>query len=295
MHFRFDQRTQELLTGAIDIHIHPGPDVYPRILNDYEVAASAKENGMRAVMIKNHFFPTAIQAQVASEINNFPVFGGIALNLSVGGLNHHAVEMALKAGARQIWLPTLHARQFILNKSHIATLSSALGADIQGISLLNDKGELREELGKILDLIAQSDAILGTGHVGIPEARAVVREAAARGVQRIVITHPIASFLNYGEADMKEMLDLGATFLEHTWNDVTRNVAHPREIRDIIQAVRALGSDKCILSTDAGQWLNPPPAQQMGIMIKEMLNHGLTDAEVRAMVAGNPARLLGLD
>jgi len=47
MKFRFDKNVTALLEGSIDIHIHSAPDVYPRLLNDVELALSAKENGMR--------------------------------------------------------------------------------------------------------------------------------------------------------------------------------------------------------------------------------------------------------
>ncbi len=39
---------------------------------------------------------TADRAEIASDQAGFPVFGGIALNLPVGGLNPEAVEVALK-------------------------------------------------------------------------------------------------------------------------------------------------------------------------------------------------------
>ena len=77
MKFRFDDQTSALLEGAIDFHIHSTPDVYPRLLNDVELAISAKENGMRAILIKNHYFETASRARVASEVTEFDVFGGI--------------------------------------------------------------------------------------------------------------------------------------------------------------------------------------------------------------------------
>ena len=47
MKFRFEKNVTALLEGSIDIHIHSAPDVYPRLLNDVELAFSAKENGMR--------------------------------------------------------------------------------------------------------------------------------------------------------------------------------------------------------------------------------------------------------
>ncbi|MDF1592136.1 MAG: DUF6282 family protein [Desulfobacterales bacterium] len=295
MKFRFENNVTTLLEGAIDFHIHSAPDVYPRLLNDVELALSAKENGMRAILVKNHYFETASRAQIASEVADFKVFGGIALNLTNGGINKHAVKMALKLGAKQVWLPTVHAQYFVQNKSHVANLATEIGSDVQGIYLLNKDGSLREDLFPIFDLIAEYDAILGTGHVTMEEAKVAVKEAAGRGVKRIVVTHPAATFVHYSIEDMKEILDLGATYLEHTWNDVTRQVSHPLQIQDLFNVVKTMGAKYNIMSTDAGQWLNPPAAQQMGIYMNEMLKRGISEKDVRTMTAVNPAKLLGLE
>jgi hypothetical protein len=295
MKFRFDETVTSLLEGAIDFHIHSAPDVYPRLLNDVELALSAKENGMRAILIKNHYFETASRAQVASEVADFKVFGGIALNLTNGGINKHAVKMALKLGAKQVWLPTAHSQYFVQNKDHVANLATEIGSDVEGIYLLNKDGSLREDLYPIFDLIAEHDAILGTGHVTLKEAKIAVKEAAGRGVKRILVTHPAATFVHYSIEDMKEILDLGATYLEHTWNDVTRQVSHPLKIDDLFKVIKATDSKRNIMSTDAGQWLNPPAAQQMGIYMKEMLKRGIPEKDIRAMTADNPAKLLCLE
>jgi hypothetical protein len=294
MKFRFENNVRALLEGSIDIHIHSAPDVYPRLLNDVELALSAKENGMRAILVKNHYFETASRAQIASEIADFPVFGGIALNLTNGGLNKHAVKMALKMGAKQVWMPTVHADYFVRNKSHVANLATEIGDDVQGLVLVNPDGSLKAELFDIFDLIKEADAILATGHVTKEEAKIAVREAAKRGVKKIVVTHPAATFVNYSIEDMREILDLGAAFLEHTWNDVTRQVSHPLEIAVLFDVIKSIGARHCIMSTDAGQWLNPPAAQQMGIYIKEALKSGIPAQDIRTMVTDNPARVLGI-
>ena len=124
--------------------------------------------------------------------------------------------------------------------------------------------------------------------------RLAVREAAKRGVKKIVITHPAATFVHYSVDDMKEILDLGATYLEHTWNDVTRQVSHPLQISALFDVIKAVGAAHSIMSTDAGQWLNPPAAQQMGIYIKEALKSGISAQDIRIMVSDNPAKILGL-
>jgi hypothetical protein len=285
----------DLLEGAIDIHIHSAPDVYPRIQNDVELAMQAKEVGMQAIVVKNHFFPTAARAQLATDVTDFPVYGGIALNLPVGGLNPHAVDFALKMGAKIVWLPTLHARKFLQNKSHVKNLADELGDDIKGIYLLEQDDEtLKPEVLKILCLIAKRNAILATGHVTLKEARIAIKAAANAGVKNIIVTHPLASFVNYSLKDMKEMIDMGATYLEHVYNDTTRQVGHPIDRRSIFEAVEGIGAKHCIMSTDAGQWLNPIPSQQMGIYIKDMLNYGLNPEDIRTMVTTNPAAALGI-
>jgi len=294
MKLRFEKGVVDLLRGAIDIHIHSAPDLYCRILNDVELARHAKEMDMRAILLKNHFTETAGRAQVASVEADFSVFGGIALNLSVGGLNPNAVEVALKLGAKTVWMPTLHSRKFVIDKSHVANLAGEIRDGLEGIYLLNDDGSIKEDLYPIFDLIAQRDSSLATGHISKEEAKVVVAEAARKGVKKIVVTHPLASFVSYSVDDMKEILDLGATYLEHVYNDTTRQVSHPITREELFTGIKAIGADRCIMSTDSGQWLNPVPVQQMGIYIQDMLNFGFSPRQIRTMVADNPAKLLGL-
>lgn len=291
---RFENRVRNLMEGSIDVHIHSAPDIFPRIMNDIELALMAKQEGMRAILIKSHVVITADRAEVASNQADFPVFGGIALNLPVGGLNLEAVEVALKMGAKEVWMPTIHASHYVAQKDHVPTLAKAVKAGIKGIHLLNPDGSLKEELYPILKKIAEYDVALGTGHITLQETKAVVKEAARTGVKKIIVTHPLATFVNFTVQDMKEVLDSGALFLEHVFNDVTRQVAFPITQKAIAEAIRAIGAKHIIMSTDSGQWLNPVPAQTMGIYIKDMLDLGIPDQDVRMMVSENPARMLGL-
>jgi len=292
---RFEKRVQKLLEGSIDVHIHSAPDIFPRIMNDIDLALSAKEERMRAILIKSHVVITADRAEVASEQADFPVYGAIALNLPVGGINLEAVEVALKMGAKEVWLPTIHASHYVAQKDHVPTLAKAVKADMKGIYLLKEDGTLKEELSPIFKKIAEYDVALGTGHITIQEAKVVVREAVKAGVKKIIVTHPLATFVNYTNEDMKEVLDSGAMFLEHVFNDVTRQVAYPITQKTIADAIRAIGAKYIVMSTDAGQWLNPIPAQQMGIYIKDMLDLGISEDDVRLMVSTNPARMLGIE
>ena len=62
--------------------------------------------------------------------------------------------------------------------------------------------------------------------------------------------------------------------LQQVFNDTTRQVGHPITREALLSGIKAIGAEHCIMSTDSGQWLNPVPAQQMGIYIQDMLNFG---------------------
>jgi len=295
----FERKVLDLMAGSVDVHIHSAPDVAPRILNVTELARHAQENGMKAIVLKNHFVETAAQAQITTYETGFQAFGGICLNLTVGGLNRYAVENALALGAKLVWLPTFHAKFFIdwfkqkmKELAHFAAENKDL-VEKEGIYIL-DKGGLKEELYPIFDRIAEKNAVLATGHVGIEEAKVAVREAVKRGVKKIVLTHPEAKFLNYSEKDMKEMLDLGVSYLEFVYCSTTRQVQNAMTPEALCKAIRPFGPKYCIMSTDSGQWVNPIPVQQMGMFIRDMLTFGYSEKDIRMMVSDNPSQLLGL-
>ncbi len=287
-------KVKELLQGAIDVHVHTGPDVFPRLMDDIEAATRAKKAGMRAIIIKNHMTATAGRAQIASRVTGLPVFGGVVLNLPVGGINPHAVDAALKMGAKEIWMPTLHAAAYLSDGSHVPMFNSVLKAGTQGISIFDKEGDIRKEVLEVLDLIAAKDAILGTGHISPKEAMALVASAKRMGVKKIFVTHPLSTMLNYSIRDLKEIVEKGATMLEHNINDTTSQMKKPISFGLIAEAIMAVGPEKTIMASDGGQAANPSPVAMMESFISQMLDHGIKEKDVAAMVRDNPARMLEL-
>jgi hypothetical protein len=81
------------LSGAIDIHVHSLPDNVPRSVDVFEAATLANAEGMRGLILKNHYDQTAgLVYLVRKQFPNLEVYGGIDLNLTVGGMNVAAVE-----------------------------------------------------------------------------------------------------------------------------------------------------------------------------------------------------------
>lgn len=287
-------RAKELIEGSIDFHIHTGPDVFPRLVNDIEAATQAKAAKMKAILLKNHVTGTGDRAQIASRVVDFPVFGGIALNLPVGGVNPQAVEMALRMGAKEVWMPTIHAAHYLKEVDNVPMFAKLIKSGIKGINLLNSDGSLKSEVKDVLALIAQYDGILATGHISIKEAMALVPEAKKMGLKKIVVTHPLSPMENYTLGDMKEILALGATMLEHVVNDITHQMKSPIPASKIADAIKALGPETAIMSTDSGQVINPAPVCSMENFIREMLDHGIPEKDIILMTRDNPARMLGI-
>jgi hypothetical protein len=105
-----DAETASPLGGAIDIHVHAEPDSIARSIDAVEAARQAKASGMRGIVLKNHYESTAGLAYIVGrEVPGIEVFGGVDLNLTVGGINPAAVTyMATTTGARgrMVWMPT---------------------------------------------------------------------------------------------------------------------------------------------------------------------------------------------
>ena len=105
------------LQGIVDIHVHSDPDGVTRKLDALDTARLAKEAGVRAIVLKNHWAPTAQLAYtVAKVVPGIEVLGGIALDRAVGGVNPEAVKQgaAFTGGKlRIVWMPTFDAENYV--------------------------------------------------------------------------------------------------------------------------------------------------------------------------------------
>jgi hypothetical protein len=128
----------KLLSGAIDMHLHPGTDAFCRI-DALEAARQAKQAGMKAIVIKDHFIPTApIAALVNRMIPDFEAIGSICLDYEIGGLNADAVAYSANAGARVVWMPT-----FSSANSRAKMREQGIPLDGEGFSILESSGQLK--------------------------------------------------------------------------------------------------------------------------------------------------------
>jgi hypothetical protein len=278
-------QAQSPLSGVIDIHAHSDPDSVPRSIDAIDLARLAKEKGMRGLVLKNHYESTAALASVVRKVvPGIEIFGGIDLNRSVGGINPAAIErMVLVKGGwgRVIWLPTFDAENQVRDSK-----------EKRPFVPITKEGRLLPEVQQVIALAAKHRLMLETGHSSAEEALIVIREAHRQGVQHIVVTHAIQAPVRMTIPQMQEAAREGA-FIEFVYGGLVGNNPQFR-IEDYAKAIRQIGPEFCILSSDLGQPGNPLHPDGLASFFDALRKQGFSQSEIDMMAKTNPARALGL-
>ncbi|MDP7205280.1 MAG: DUF6282 family protein [Pirellulaceae bacterium] len=283
------------LAGVIDFHVHSGPDSFTRSISDVEIARIARANKMGALVLKNHFTMTADRAWLAERLTGQRCYGGIVLNRAVGGLNVAAIERMLTfTGDRGkvVWLPTFDA------ENHVGFFKE----DRPAVAVVKN-GTLVPELEKVFQVIAENDLVLETGHSSARECLLLIKAAKAAGVKKIVVTHAMADPIGMSLDQLKLVASLGAK-MECVWmTNLTGKASHLASMRhwkkitseDYARAIRAVGAEHFILSSDLGQYLNPIPTDGIKAFILDLAAAGFSEKEIDLMCRRTPAHLLGME
>ena len=278
----FAQNEEIDLTGVIDMHVHAGPDSRPRAMNDWEAVRMAQAAGLRAVLLKNHFTMTADRAALAVQlVPNLHVFGGVALNRSVGGINPEAVrQMAAFSGQRGkvVWLPTFDSEFFV----------TRAGTSGPFVPVLED-GRPVAGLIEVFAVVAENDLVLAMGHSSPEEVLALIPFAREHGVQNILVTHVFGQ--DATRSQIRQMAALGA-IMEMDWLAAYTN---PPLLDDYVEVIQSVGAESFIISSDFGQEGNPDHATGMRDFIIALRSREINQEQIDIMAKYNPAKLLGLD
>jgi hypothetical protein len=294
-------RSQELLRGAYDTHVHVAPDVVERKIDDISLARALQQLGMDGVMLKSHYGSTAERASVVrATVPGVDTLGAIAMNRAVGGMNPLAVEIAAREGARTVWMPTVDAVNEAREREAPPGAKVPVwvklqldlreqGLEIEPVPVLDDDGDVLPETREVLAIIARHGMLLATGHMGRDEIFAVLDAALAEGVSEIVITHPDFPSQALSVEDQQALAARGALLERCFTTPHTGKIAWETWIENI----RACGADHSVLSTDLGQIFNPPVQDGMGLMVDRLLAADFSDEEVHAMAVVNSRRVAG--
>jgi microsomal dipeptidase-like Zn-dependent dipeptidase len=153
-------------------------------------------------------------------------------------------------------------------------------------------GQLLPETRQVIAVIAKHNLVMATGHTSAEEALMLIREARAQGVKHMVVTHAMLQPVHMSDAQMVEAAKMGA-YIEFVYNGLIGSYKEST-FGDYARAIRSVGVEHCILSSDMGQPGNPLHPDGLIALFDGLKKEGITQAQIDLMAKENPARLLGL-
>jgi hypothetical protein len=294
-------RVADLLEGAVDLHVHPAPSPMPRRMDGAEAARLAGEAGFGAIVVKSHHHSTVMEILALEQAGvghgDAQLFGGIALNGQVGGINPHAVDLALKMGGKIVWFPTIASAKHIQHHHDHPNLKfPKLSIHLQPeepIEVVGDDGRPLPAVYAVLEAIAEHDAILASGHMAPHQITAVFEAAREVGVRRMLVNHP-NFVIEAGYDDARHWAELGA-YIEHSLCMYDEESSfHNWDLDTLVAWIEAVGPERSTLASDLGQMNNPLPTDSFRKIVGRLVERGMPDDTIRTMVARNPAELLGV-
>src|SRR6516162_4802338 len=228
----------QTVSGAIDMHAHADPDGVARKIDAIDLARLAKERGMRAIVLKNHYEPTQSLAYIVrKEVPGIEVFGGISLDLTVGGVNPAAVDWMTKVRGgygKVVWLPTFDSEAQVKFTKQQRPFAPVV-----------KDGKVVPEVARVIAIAARNNLVLETGHSSGAEDLVIIQEARRQGVQNVMVTHALT---NPGGpltlSEIQQAARLGA-YIELVLGGLSEDL-----LRRDAEVVRAVGASSVVLSSD---------------------------------------------
>jgi len=322
---RSRKKSEELLKGTVDIHVHAGPHLIssPRSIDPVGAAIEAKEAGMRGIVYMDVFNMSMGTSWIVNQVvEGFTTHGGIILNTVFGGMNPRAVKTAVHYGSGTCFVSFgAHSTYYqaykegryedgkwiVLREKYPKFVEEELNRCIR-----IPQGKPGPELTEILEIIAANTQIyLITGHVSNEEAFRLIELSKEFGIKKVVVSGAVIS--NMSDVDIEKVVTSGA-YVEQSLAGFTHTMTIPKThyyveeeyrsmnketintgIARVAAQISKFGPENFIIDTDFGVYTLPTPVEGMREFIACLLDMGLSEEDIRMVSSTNPGRLLGLN
>ena len=295
------KKARALVRGAYDLHVHIGPDVPKRVIDDLSLAVRCRELGLAGFALKSHYTSTAERARVVSAVHpDVRVVGTLTLNRAVGGMNPVAVEIAAREGARIVWMPTFDSAAETAGRvepkpgQHVPIWAKlqhelrALGIGVEPV-LVRDENGILPETRQVLEAIARHGLVLATGHLGRDDAFAVVDAAFDAGVETVVVTHPEFPSQSFSIEEQVALVERGCI--------VERCLSTPLSGKTtwehVFDGIRAVGLENNFFSSDFGNPDYPAVEDGLAMWADALLGAGFGEDEIKGMIVDGSRKVAG--
>ena len=294
--------TIELLKGSVDNHIHCCPHINKRSTNIFEVIKKAEQLEMHAVGLMDNFSNTSGYASLVKKYLpklKLKVFGGLIMEPPSGGVSYENAKISLNYsyfqndGAKFISFPTHHTR-------HIAKLEKREKNYITKCFHVPDTGPTQETM-KILELIAQKDIVMNTGHLSAKETINLVKYAKKIGVKKILIPSNTFNLTTITKLkkfrpkfEFSYFFISKATDIPLTHVDGEKHKIQGTNEKLLKILIKTAGPKNVILSSDCGVSILPKPHIGFSNFINHIQKLGFSKKEIEYMIKINPKKLFNL-
>lgn len=269
-----------------DCHVHAAPDIIDRIGTDDDVLDAYAAAGFDGFVLKAHYESTVGRAAGLARRSQVSVVGGVALNQTAGGINPAAAASALSAGGRVVWMPTADAHtQEATGLPRLCDQDRRLSRQVFAVPPVAPQAEAAAEL--VLQLIADHDAVLATGHLSGPECAWLLGRARQYGIRRVLLTHPSYTVPGLDPREIGELAALGG----HVEITAYQLFHQPGCSVGMLAEVTRAAGDRLVISSDAGQPDSPPPPEALEQLIEALAGEGVDRRLLEAAASAVPAEL----
>ena len=279
--------------GIFDLHLHALPDLTVRNGDELQFARQCKEVGMAGFAVKNVLESTANRAHyVNMMVPGFRYVGGTCPNYTVGGINPTAAEACLAQGGRIVWMPSGHAKFHKQVQKNFAKYGLKRGIwlppDAEGITILDENGELTPETKAVVEVAKYYNALVATSHLSPEEILKLGKFCTEMKVKHI-LTHLMWT----PEYD----LELGKQFIEDGGMVELTGVTfggyvHKRKLAECVEAINVLGAKNLVLSSDTGAVRSMIPSELFRMWSVNLSNAGVSDDVLNLTMKTNPLALI---
>lgn len=321
------EQSEELLKGAIDIHVHAGPHIFssPRRVDPFLAAIQARDAGMQSIVYMDVFEMSNGTAWLVNRaIPDFKVYGGLILNTVYGGMNPRAVKTAIHYGDGAKYVSFgAHSTYYQAAKEGrvvdgefkpLSELYPEFKKELDMCIKIPVDEEPRKDLDEILRLIADNSHIyMVTGHTSVDEGIRLVELANEYGIEKTIVSSAV---VKESTMDQLQYMAKKGAFIEYTLAAYTHTTTIPKThyyvereyasidegmsgevsggVKHVAEQITELGSENCIICTDFGVYTLPTPVEGLREFIACLLDLGISPEGITEMVKSNPEQLLGI-
>jgi hypothetical protein len=300
------------LTDAIDVHAHArGHDEEEPL----HAAQEATRAGWKAILFKSISpgQPWEVAHRLQDDVDRWAERQGLRpvkclsayiIGIPLKPIDFAPVKAAVEGGVSGVWMPPVTSAWSISrlggrgnwfderrrSDDPVPPLvwEEALKT---GLCVLDAHGRLLPAIRDTVRLCADHGVALSFGHLSPQEMDALVEEMGAIRYARAFIDHPFSEVFELDVPKLARWAAAGVRFAL-TWDELSPLLGV--DPQDMLAAIRAVGPEHFMLSSDAGIPILPPTVEAYRLLAATLRAYGATEAEMRQLMTGSASDLLNL-